>query len=642
MTKLVGLHPEQISLSPSVWVLPGVGAIGMPPADQGTQTNTNFNAVPGATTIKFDANPRGQHRRNVDARGLFFSDYAGRPVPALNVWYLNRFPNQEVTMPLTTYSCRFYFTPWGGYEGYFPGAFTHLITFKEGGLEGTDRFSLIGSDSPLGTEWQWLRPIVKGELNSDTLVSASGGQMGNWTTWRIEIQVKPVADVTGTKLTIKIYDWDSTTPWRTITCNPANVAADSFLLGRHPQKTIVVDGNNVVLPSKCGPNWFVSGFWIGDLEVFDTYDLDGTVGQHRQTPVNKWSEMVNGVEIDVVEEGTIGPTGTINLTDKNNWHDNYREFSYDSSNYTVESFYYDYPARPVRGGLIYYRNDTAPSGGWPLISFWHGGFYAGGTLYDVNLEWVKWLLYNGFAVTTGEWIVGRALINYPLSLATWPNQYSGRYPSFYIDPKLLALTTVDRGRQGNGDWPINTDKTCIVGHSAGAGIAVGAAVSRDLILGPYDLTVNNPTYGSRTNTPDPTFKCCYVWSPPTDMKWAYDNDPTHPEFGVLNNRVGILRATACTYMGLPYNTTLTNEMMENTRVTEMVAAQTPSKIPPIGVVTAINDGVVPYQHTELLEAALNAKGLSADLFYTKHDHNASYIQGPQQHFLNFLEENGMR
>ena len=73
----------------------------------------------------------------------------------------------------------------------------------------------------------------------------------------------------------------------------------------------------------------------------------------------------------------------------------------------------------------------------------------------------------------------------------------------------------------------------------------------------------------------------------------------------------------------------------------MIAAQTPSKIPPVGIVTALNDGIVPYQHTQFAVDALAAKGVTADTFLSRQDHDESYFQGPQYHFLRFLETNGM-
>jgi acetyl esterase/lipase len=619
MTKLVGLHPEGMALDPPVWVVPGKGAIGMPPPTTGYQTNPAVNGLVGATKAYFDRNSVIAHRRNDRARGMTYTDYVSRAISARNYWQFN-------ATPIDTYSCRFYWSCPSN-DSYI-GAFRHLITFMSGGPAGTDRFSLMQDDyTNLGGFWQANRPMVMGETATPILYNpANNFKMSATTTWRVEIQVQPTAP----KVTIKIYDWTSTVASQTIQVNPTSVSADTFMLGRHPST------------AKCGTGFFIALHWYGDVEIFNTYNLDGTAGQHRETPVNKWYEMVGGVETPVDEAGTI-ISGALSTTDKNNWHDSAREFIYSASDYTVVPFYYDQP-RTVRRGILYHRNDTPPPGGWPLVSFWHGGFFAGGDFNDMSQSWMKWLLFNGFAVSTGEWIVGTPVINMPpvyLALASWPNQYSGRYPSFYIDPKLLALHMIEHGQQGNGDYPINTDKMCIVGHSAGAAIALGAAVSRDLTLGSYDLTVNNTSYGYRTATADPEFKCAYVFSPPTDMKWAYDNDPTHPNFGVANQGVGVLRATACTYMGLAYNTTLTTPMMANTRITDMIAAQTPSKLPPVGIVSAINDGVVPLQHTQFAVDALAAKGVTADTIYTRYDHDESYFQGPQQHFLNFLEANGM-
>lgn len=624
MTKLVGLHPEQIPLEPPEFVIPGKGAIHMPPPDEGYQTNPSINGLPGNTKIQFTRNPRVQYQRNSDARGLMFSDFYNRAVSGRNYWYLNRYPNNTVVMPLSTYSCRLYYTFNGGPETTWPESFPHIITFMQGNsISGVDRFSLMLWEAPLFQTALGNRPFIKGATNAINLTTPVAGQMFSSWTYRIEIQVQPTAP----KVTIKIYQWNSTTPWRTLITNPTDVAADCFMLGRHPQKS-------------GGPN-LVGNFWVGDVEVFNTYNLDGTVGTHRQTPRNQWFEMVAGAEVPVEEEGVMSG-GVLDTSDKWNFHDNDREFVYDPSNYTSVSFFYD-PPRTVRGGLLYYPTRPAPPGGWPLISFYHGGFFAAGALTDVNMNWVLWLLYLGYAVSTTTWILGRAMIDQPVSLGVWPAQNSGRYPSFYIDPKLFALHMIAKGQQGDGTYPINTDKMCITGHSAGGAIALGAAVSRDVTINGYDLSVNNPNYGYRTGTADPTFKCCYVWSPPTDMKWAADNDPTDPDYGLvlLVPQLGIIKATANTYMGFTATTTLTNLQMVGTRISEMVSAQTTAKLPPVGIVTGINDGVVPHDHTRFFVEAMSNKGLSVDQFYSNKDHDKTYLQGPQLHFLRFLEDNDM-
>ena len=624
MTKILGLHPEQ--LADNVWVIPGQGAINSPAPYAGYQTNPAVNGIPPATKIRYDLNPRIAHRRTPKSRGMTHFDYAGRNVAARNYWRFNTFPNQSLEVPLSTYSMRFYYTPYS--NDAWHEAFPHLVTFMNGGAAGVDRFSLM-QDMYRNVSGYYLvlRPFLKGPTNADNYQIPSalpfGFQMVASMTWRIEILVQPTAP----KVTVNIYEWNSTTVWRTLTANPPEVSADTFMFGRHP--------------SKCGGGLFIPEFWIGDVELFNTYNLDGTAGQHAPTPHNTWFEMVDGVEVPVNEVGTMSG-GTLNTADRHNWNDHSREFIFASSNYTVHNFFYDNVSRPIRNATLYIPNGTPPSGGWPLVSFWHGGFYAAGNKADVDMNWVRWLLYNGFAVSTGEWIVGRAMINNPFAIGTWPNANSGRFPSFVIDPKLFALYMTQKGTSGDNTYPINTELMCITGHSAGGGIALMAGVSRDLVLNGRDLTVNNPLYGYRTATPDPEFKCIYVYSPPTDMKWAFDNDPTHPTFGVANQGQGVIRATANTYMGFAWNNNLTDAQMLGARTTEMIAAQDVDKIPPIGVVTASNDMVVPYQHTELLVAACAARGIDVDQIITKKDHDFSYKQGPSRHFMNFLLANGMK
>ena len=73
----------------------------------------------------------------------------------------------------------------------------------------------------------------------------------------------------------------------------------------------------------------------------------------------------------------------------------------------------------------------------------------------------------------------------------------------------------------------------------------------------------------------------------------------------------------------------------------MIAAQSTSKIPPIGVVTGLNDGIVPYQHTSFLLSAMASKGLGVDNIYTEKEHDNTHEQGPHKHFFDFLETNGI-
>ena len=547
MTKLVGLHPEQHLLDPPKWAIPGQGAIGAPPplsSPNALQAQPSLNGL--GAKISFARNPRSEHQRNPQARGYKTEDYLNRAEVPRNYWSFNTFPT-NVSLPLTTYSCRLYWTTLVGDQYSYPNIYPHIITFLEGGTTGTDRFSLMLDDSNIFAQAESYRLFIKGETNN--LTSPGGGKLSTWNTFRIEIQVQP----TTPKLTVNVYLWDATSPWRTVTTDPPEISADTFMLGVHPTKSLQVNQTGLPTPAS----------WVGDVEVFDTYDLDGTVGQHYQTKTNRWYEIVNGQEVEVEEEGTV--VGSyVDTTDTYNWDDHDREFIYSASNYIVESFYFDAP-RFQRSGLIYHPDRTPPGEGWPLVIFVHGGFFSGGTLYDYSTELRNRLLQSGVAFASVGYILGTPAINAPLSLGVWPNANSGRYPSFYICAKLCALYLKERGLAGTGDYPINTDKICITGHSAGAMIALGAAVSRDLnALGDwdYDLTVNNPTYGYRSGVQDPEFTCAYVWSPPTDMLWAAENDPTHPHYALVpNDTTGIIKSTTNTYIGDSHSTTQTAQSM---------------------------------------------------------------------------------
>lgn len=626
MTKLIGLHPRDVP-SDTTWCYPGSTAPNCPSPSEGFQTNPAVNGLLGATKAYFKSNFREQHRRRPDSRGIVHSDYAGRTISARNYWKFGDYPSPGSNTPIDTYSVRFYLSTQGmPPSAVWSGCFPHIITFMNvigNDYSQTDRFSLMLRDFLFN--WSNVnqpfvnQPFFKGETNTDNLTGYASQKLFANTTYRVQIQVQPTAP----KVTLKIWNWDATgTPYIQMTCNPPEVSANCFMLGRHPLK--------------CGTSAYIYPWWIGDLELFDTYDLDGTADQHYQTPHYRWYEIVNGQTVPLEEEGTI-LNGSLDTTDKYNWNDSDREFVFDAVNYTTHNIAYDHPHRGVRSLTLYIRTDPPPPGGWKVITWIHGGFFSAGSRFQIHMGWVRWLLYLGFAVISGDYIYAWQLELFDIPKPDFPDQGSGQFPSFIVDIKLIGLWV-----QEQVDYPLNADYHVITGHSAGAYLAAAAALSRDFSnFHGYDMTVNSQ-WGFRTGKSDPAFRGVYVWAAPSDMYWAYDNDKTHPDFGPSNYGRGALKITACLFFGYDADHYLTPAEAVGSSLAEMIAAQDIGKIPPVGICHGKYDAVVWPEHAFMLQNAMLAKGLTTHTFMSDKDHDRPYTQQPERHFERFLELVGMK
>jgi acetyl esterase/lipase len=547
MAKIIGLHPEDV-VSNTTYIVPGTGAnLSMYPVQA-------FQAFPPLGVI----GPKIYYGRNFDStkagtqfsRGIIFDDNIVRGNPGMYArayWKFNQFPNENLSVPLSVYSCRFYLR--FANNSWFSGAFNNIITFMNGGvpdigtgLNFNPNQAATGNTLP-GDRWRFMSNYSSSSVfNRSAIVSREGfgeGALSSYSpnldsskTWRVEIQVNEFATP---KITIKIYDWDSTIPASgyTLTASPAyNIATDSFMLGRHPSKS-GASADGVAFP----PTWY------GDLEVFDTYDMDGTVGQPYSRKADSWHEIVNGSEVRVYEEGTV-TDGVLDISDANNFTDrgtaSGREFIF--SDHTMTNVFYDSSfagsGDSKREMSIYVPNGTPPSGGWPVVMYIHGGFFSAGSRRGVGLGgwsegWAQWLLYNGFAVVTIDYVLGSSYwgVTTPPS---WPNAGSGRFPSFLVCAKMAARFLQLKGVQGDSTYPINSNRIAMTGHSAGGYIALASALSEGLTnLNGRNLTVSNTTFSGVAGAQDVPIKCAYAWAPPTDLKWVYDNDfeLSYPLFG---------------------------------------------------------------------------------------------------------------
>jgi len=641
MTKLLGLHPEGGS-DGLVFLYPGSSLSRCPNPVEGYQTNPTVNGFIGSTKVILGSNPRGYPaKRNPMHRGMFYNDYIGRAVSARNYWKLGSFPNASRAMPIDTYSCRFYHTPRNNDLTAFTGndSFPHLITFMlANGMDyinnsTTDRFSMMLSNVTTDGVYNFRdRPFVKHNTNT-TLFSIApvGKQMNAIKTWRVQIQVKPTASPY--KVVIKIWELDNIgTPWYTMECNPTNVSMNTIMLGRHT--------------GKCGAG-YLTDQWIGDLEIWDTYNLDGQADLPYDPPKPKFFEIVNGIEEPVIEEGIMSG-GSVNTVDKENWTEgvNNREYVYDASNFVyVNQIFYDNPSRSARVGSLWYPSRTAPPDGWKTIILVHGGFFSAGTRHFVGQEnplWmIKWLLKLGYAVFSVDYIYAWYLSLYDIAKPAWPEQGSGLYPSFIVDIKLALLWLEEQST-----YPLDGVNKMVCGHSAGSYLAHAAAISRDLNNHEgKDLTVNS-SWGYRTATADPSVLGVYGWATPTDMQWAYDNDITHPEFGPkYDYNKGALKVTANLFFGKDYSYNLTSADSIGLSLAEMVLVQDLAKIPPVGLAHGRFDGVVSPEHISLYKDALNIRLTNGydvgNSILTNRDHDTPFTHMPEQHFKNFLESIGM-
>ena len=629
MTKILGLHPEDVPADPPTWCHPTQGAPRCPEPSEGYQTNPSVNDIfTLAPTKSYYGNSFvAANRRGPYARGIIFTDYLNRTIHARNYWRFGKswVNNGNLTDPLTEYSCRFYVTTESNpLSPVYNQTFPHMITFMNvsgNDYTQTDRFSLmLSAYTSVGGFTRINQPFFKGETNAINLTTPPTNlQMVTGTTWRVQIQVKNTAP----KVTLKIWQWNATgTPWYTITCNPAEISANCIMLGRHPSKS----GSGSA---------YIQKWWFGDVEVFDTYNLDGTADQHYQTPTNTWYEIVDGEEQPVAEEGTV-ESGVVNTSDKNNWHDRNREFVYSSSNYSVHDLNYD-PGKSVRTLTLWKPTRTAPSNGWPVVMYVHGGFFSAGVRGDVHDGWVYWLLRKGYAVISIDYIFAWQLTLFDVAKPAWPAQGSGRFPSFISDVKLAGLWVEEQT-----DHALDHNRMIVTGHSAGGYLAQAAAISRGLNnINGFDLTVNSE-WGGRENTADPIFRGAYTWATPSDLWWSYQNDAGHPDYGPIGTGLspvpyGKLKVTANLFYGKEYDYPLTQLETEGSSLASMVSAQQTSKIPKIGMVHGEFDGVVPAEHMFMYQMALASKGISASVFISNKAHDTPYVQWPQRHFELFLD-----
>ena len=686
MTKLVEVRCENADAFAGVptFFSPGVSSSrsAAPLGSPSSVTNSTVNGLVGATKISFARNPdntadptspTGLRNQRADIFGMYFEDYVNATAHPYLTWKFNTFPNESAVVPKSQYSFRMYFKY---ATGLLTGSFPHVVTFRDStAAGGTDRFAMyLGDYAYTGTGSIWdfnaysgYQPYMTSGGSANTLTPrsvAAADSLSTNTTWRLEVVVNSAATP---KVTAKLYNWNSTTPFKTLTCSPASVAADSFVIGA----------------------WRAGSYqpqlWVNNIELHDDLTLGGTLNSHYSPPKMTWTEWKNGAESPttpgvpgritdagekVLSGVAVSDTTTLNLNDFK------REIAYSTSNYlkfsdpdnpsvgrtdpypvndTFQGLRYDDPQNNGSHGYrsldLYVPNGTPPTGGWPVVMWAHSGSFSGGDKISIPRELVKNLLYSGYAVANVNYMLATALIGATVGPVTitkpaWPNQGSGAFPSFIICYKLAA-----KYLQNNASmWNLNASKFCAAGYSAGGFAALAAAESYGLTNhGGKNLTVTNTDFpqsldasGNYWATTDPVFKCAYGFAPPIDMQLAYNYDPSHPTWGLGNQGIGGLRLTSAAFMGVRYDTNMAApSILANTSVTSMIAAQSPSQRVPVGYLQGLSDFLVHWEH----EAALSAQCAASGVTYTRQRNTAFHDLVCEQfdidHLTKFLNACGM-
>lgn len=660
------------------WLIPGSSLSGStaPMAASGPNATLNTNA--GFTWYPWpDANPsigvrsaRDQNRP--DCYPLKFNDFLNRADRL--TWNSSTWPS-TVSTSLSTYSFRMnWFSEYSGATKFYD---EHLVSFNANSGAVTSEGSRVWSiyltktlslpsafyGFNVNAEYQpYLRDGSEAVITTSPVSwdpqydTANSKQLlgGQW--WRVEVQVQPTAP----KITVKFYSamTGAGSLMLTLTASPASLAAvNQFTIGK---RTLSVDGGAVT--------GILLQRWYSNLEFYNDYTLNGTVGLGYTPPSLGWQEMVAGSPVTVRDTGVDSGSNVFDDGPKECFKS---EVVLSSSSYTTWenasggwSPFYDSAGRAERRITLYTPNGTPPTNGWPCVVWAHDGFFAFKSRFALPDQFRNHLLLNGYAVATVEYVLGTALIGLPTAKPAWFASGAGMFPSFIIDFKMAArYLQLNYSTNVAGRPFLDDEKFCASGYSAGGYIALGAATTRDLTIttstGPVDTTLTNATYanasGSSTSWGDPIFKCAYVFAAPVDWVKMWDYDPTHPTWGAAGgilggDPTGTLKTTINTFLGRNYNTnrTLAGSAagLSGISINEFVAANS-AKVPPIRYCRGRGDYLVHWENPESLSSAMTAAGLGAS--YSLAENNAfhdlvneqfdprSLCEGP----LSFLRTNGM-
>ena len=317
------------------------------PADRNEILANKLNILNTPSTIKNSRGSFGQYaalrmRNEITGNGSYMVH---------NPYYWN--PDKTTIVPssgdyLDTWSVRFYLNDWNSVDQ------NHRIFWSR--IGGVDAVQIVSRGSNFGIAGdiivQWDAATGNsGWAGSGKTTSIAGGE---WD--RVEIQASIYADP---KLMIRFYREDSTTPFHTVTANPASPIVDEFRFGFYDPGLGTVDSS-----------------YYTNIEIWDDYDLNG---QFEQSPSItdagapfverdwEWYEY-DGTNVSQLEHVGVVRTnnaGSITFTteptpdDQLDWHSNMTgsagaSVSAGSSN--------DFTTVTVTAGSIVYEDTLVPPG----------------------------------------------------------------------------------------------------------------------------------------------------------------------------------------------------------------------------------------------------------------------------------------
>lgn len=488
-------------------------------------------------------------------------------------WNLNYWTN-VYTDPLTTYSTRFYFDtelePPVGYnlpvvEFYNNTTLQYGLYLRGATVENTGCQLLLinGSGTMLASTTPRLLP--RGYVN------------GKKQMYRIELQA---SSERSPSVVVRAYLDDDLTPYTSLNGSPTTTA--NRMVFRKPSNFVILHR------------------WVSDVEVYTDWDFRRTFphAPYIEQKIEWFENTSNGIE-PLEDLGTIA---SINPNGSNPVFTVPNDALADESIFG-EIWYGSTPPWTVTQNLqygnwgnlsldLYLPNGTAPTNGWPIIIWSHGGFWSSGWKGQIPTQFVAQAIIRGFAVASiGYILCVQQLDTYP----TYPT--AARYPTMILNFKEAARWLQDRARvTGNATYPIDGTRMIASGHSAGGYNAVAAAVTRNLTDdgAGRNLTLSgNTSTFSTANRPDPMFAAAYGFAFPVNLAALRDQDPSHPTYPLLDNPAigGVMQATARMFMGRPINSGSTD--VSNTGIDEFIALNA-ANVPHVGLQYGTTDLLVPF------------------------------------------------
>ena len=319
---------------------------------------------------------------------------------------------------------------------------------------------------------------------------------------------------------------------------------------------------------------------------------------------------------------------------------------------------------------------TPPAGGWPVVFWAHSGFFISGSWRFLPSDFAKRCAHYGVAVVSLSYKLGLPIgqADGDAIIATgWTDgnyeQNAGypvhsRYPYFITDYKNVVNSLRKKGMEpgiGNGTFPVDTTRMCFTGYSAGGYLAHGAACTIGMNDDGYgrDLTAAGSPVSHRIQVPgdggaapnDPVPLGHYSWSGPTNLKRAFNEDPTHPNHGLDGvgvEAMGIVRATARAFLGKTIEDNVVASELDGMSIAEHITrqyAQGYGPLPKGGYAGSAGDGLVMPWHGEELDDAYTAIGRGSDFYFYENFapvHDYAMSQMNWSHFQTFMQEIGMR